>query len=336
MAQQRSIAAWLGIALLATTLSLAGCGSKGAAPTAGDEEAATAAPAQFDESAGGIEGQVLDDVGLPVAKALVGIVELGVQTDSDEVGAFSFSNVTPGTYAVGASRIGYSGPARMVEVRAGSVVEVQLILAQVATDQPCSRLYSNSGLYGCGVSWKPAAPAVFNNYTSQSVCALAQGFGDAANAVDQSTLHWESEVPVTLWTALAFEMQWTGSQTLGQGLRVKLEFDDCYNVASTRLGIAAGNSPLMTVADSTRVSQAVESLAEEIEEDDGIGCSHGISGTCDLNATCALESRVESEATFLGEGSVADVGATTLQTFEQWLAIFVRQEVPQGYSALAG
>jgi iron complex outermembrane receptor protein len=77
-----------------------------------------------------IAGTVLDqDTGVPLAGATVTLVETGQSTVADDLGAFSFSGLTPGSYTLSASLGGYIAADVPVDASAAAPGPVTLMLA---------------------------------------------------------------------------------------------------------------------------------------------------------------------------------------------------------------
>jgi hypothetical protein len=127
-------------ALVLLASGLAGCVG-GEAETSASTKDVDTGPAEFDESTGGIQGQVTDDELNPLANAQAGLQRSDViQTDimgvTDELGRFSLSNVPPGTHLLFVQAFGYEATARKVEVIVGQLAEVNVGLVPLPTDEP--------------------------------------------------------------------------------------------------------------------------------------------------------------------------------------------------------
>ncbi len=77
---------------------------------------------------GGLRGQVVDaDFSAPIPNATVILGDSGRTASTDEAGNYFFNDVSPGSYAVSASREGYRrSESRQVAVNAGAVAEVNV------------------------------------------------------------------------------------------------------------------------------------------------------------------------------------------------------------------
>lgn len=128
--------AWaLGLTL---SLLLSGCsGSSAAQEKSQDEPSATVvASGEPLPDAGSIEGVVVDDSNAPIQGATVAVEELGLQASTDVGGAFAFSNLAPGTYAIHALALGYQSAAKRATVEANEVTNVLFTLTSIAVQEP--------------------------------------------------------------------------------------------------------------------------------------------------------------------------------------------------------
>lgn len=310
------------------TTSIGGCLGGDDADTSANADPsvlAPATPAEVDENTGGIEGQVLDDAGLPVVKASVGILALNLQTATDESGEFSFSKVEPGLHAIAVQKIGFEAAVRNVDVQKGDVTEVQLTLTATFVPQPYTWVRDQSGLFGCGTSWRPGVV-----YSGVAVCGVLSFAGESTEAYDKFLLVWEMEEATAQWTGAVFEMFWTSNQVAGQGLSMNWEVEGCSNVGDQRFASGGGNNPIKLVADAEKVSQTVENAKADKSAS---GCVDPPSSKCN-DEGCTVQSRVFSEPDTLGEGSPADIGLTFQQQFDQYWTSFFDMEIPDDYSAL--
>lgn len=92
----------------------------------------TAAEPTVASDTGSIAGKTLNEEQLPIEGVGVVIAETRNSTKSDAVGAFTFNGMPPGTYTILTGRAGFKEAAKKVEVRAGEITEVRIILKEVA------------------------------------------------------------------------------------------------------------------------------------------------------------------------------------------------------------
>lgn len=95
-----------------------------------------ASPATFTEGTGAIEGTVTDDQLHPLAGAEVAASSLGLVTQTDQMGRFTFSNIEPGPLALSAAKVGYESATKRVSVEAGTKTAVAIALAPLPSDEP--------------------------------------------------------------------------------------------------------------------------------------------------------------------------------------------------------
>lgn len=111
---------------LAFLLILAGCTTSTGTSTT-TVPASKAPEPTADAATGSISGLVVDDEQQPIVGAEVGL-NTDVQTRSDDAGRFTFNDLQPGTVTVNAARLGFSSSGKRVEVRAGEVTELTIVL----------------------------------------------------------------------------------------------------------------------------------------------------------------------------------------------------------------
>jgi len=122
----------LGSCAVLVVLALAGC-SDGPGP-AQDEDPFADIPVDAPASGKGlIRGLVIDEAIVPVADATITVTGLGLETQSNEQGAFVFNNLDPATYFLQITKPGFDGVQQSAVVEAGvaapDIVKVLLIRA---------------------------------------------------------------------------------------------------------------------------------------------------------------------------------------------------------------
>lgn len=304
------------IPLLLVTVAFGGCTGKDDGGPA--EIQPTARPAQYTDDTGGIEGFVTDDQSVALASVEVGILALNLTTQSDVQGRFSLSNVPPGTHDLAASRLGYEPTVVTVEVIAGEATSADIKMVPLAIQEPYGVFRQEAGLFGCGVSWRPAVV-----FSGVSACGVLSIIGPSA--YDRFLIEWELNNTDESWRNNVFEMVWDSNQLLGQALWFIWEVDDCPNVGDVRFASFGGESPLTYYENNTHLREIMDNL-EESDCDDA-------SGNCG-EKTCRIMSRVFSEPGTLGPTAPADVGITIQQPFEQYFSAFFHEDAPEGFTAL--
>jgi hypothetical protein len=314
----RSAGPVIGTVLTLLTMALSGCAGSNDSSSARGVVVPSAAPAEFDATTGGIEGQVVDDQFLPIVGATVGILQLSVTTQTDAAGRFSFSKIEPGAYDLAAGLVGYDSYLTKVTVVAGEVRRVDITLVPLAITEPYQILQHQRGLFGCGASWRPAVAV-----SGIAACGLLSLLGDL-NTYDKFLLVWNlGNSTAQGWNASVFEMQWNTNQAVGKGLNMIWEVNGCSNVGSARFSSVQGRSPLKGVADDGIVDRITK----------GTTCS-GSTNRCNVDK-CDIQSRVFSSPDSVGSSYPADIGFTFQQQFDQYHTAFFHSPPPDDYTALA-
>jgi hypothetical protein len=119
-------------AILVLVCLLAGCAAPAESAPAAITTTSSAAPAVAEEERGSIAGLVTDDEKAPIADAQVALIGLANTTTTDAAGRFTFNGLEAGTYSLSVQRLGYAVAARKVDVVAGEVAQVLLVLAPFA------------------------------------------------------------------------------------------------------------------------------------------------------------------------------------------------------------
>ncbi|HLE47800.1 MAG TPA: carboxypeptidase-like regulatory domain-containing protein [Candidatus Thermoplasmatota archaeon] len=134
-------------ALLAASALLGGCVTPAGpgdatlepTPRASSVVAPSEAAGSNAHDTGTIRGSVVSDEAMPIAGADVAVVspiELAAKTDQG--GAFEFQRLSPGSYALRVSALGYQTAARRFEVRAGDVAAASFVLSGITIREPHS------------------------------------------------------------------------------------------------------------------------------------------------------------------------------------------------------
>jgi hypothetical protein len=208
------------------SMAAAGCAGGDAGTESLDE--ATAAPAAHDQDTGGIDGVVLDGEGLPIAGVQVAVLDAELQTVSDKEGAFSFSDMKPGSATVVAQRLGFETKAQKVDVVAGKVTEVSFMLEQITVAEPYTTLQEGAALVTCAIGFPVVT--VYPNAVGNA-CGTVLGLEDKRSVT----------FPVDVGAQESYtEMVWEPTNNVfGSELRSVNSFD------GDDEGAAAGPSPLV-------------------------------------------------------------------------------------------
>lgn len=121
------------LAALVTILLLVLAGCAGSAPEATVDPDAADEP-RTGQGTGSLTGTVVGDEGLPVGGATVAIVETLERTTTDSNGTFTFNGLEPGSYRVIFERLGFESQGRIIDVAAGEVSQLDVVLVPVRVD----------------------------------------------------------------------------------------------------------------------------------------------------------------------------------------------------------
>lgn len=103
-------------------------------------------PVQAQEVRGRIHGQVRDQSsGRPVAAVDVKLIGTQLATVTSERGLFVIRDIPSGIYEISAERLGYSPNSGRVEIRSGSILEVQITITSKAIELDSIRVSTRSG-----------------------------------------------------------------------------------------------------------------------------------------------------------------------------------------------
>jgi hypothetical protein len=157
--------------VLLSLVSFAGCVGSEAGVDPGVKSTEAAAPAEFDDSTGGVQGIVVDDESRPISGATIGIlksaaIESDLVATSDSVGAFSISRIPPGDHMLNAQALGYDAAAKRITIVAGEVVELTLVLTPLPVDGPHKLTYIVKGNMDWGVAYKLTPTCIYEPLTT--------------------------------------------------------------------------------------------------------------------------------------------------------------------------
>jgi hypothetical protein len=128
------------VALLALALVLSGCAaSSGASPASNSRGGGSSEVVAAGESipdAAAISGLVLDDSQLPVAGAIVGILQLSLQAQTDANGAYRFTNIAPGAYTLVAAALGFDSASKRIILEPNAEVSQVFTLVAIRIEVP--------------------------------------------------------------------------------------------------------------------------------------------------------------------------------------------------------
>jgi hypothetical protein len=147
-------------------------------------------PAQG-ETVGAVDGQVLNSEGLPIGGADVAVLGLGIETRTDETGAFLLEHVPAGKQTVLVQRLGYDVFTGFVEVVAGQTSSLQVVLEAIEVSDPRHETSELSGRLAC--SYYTPIPTAVEHPTEEgylfhpwTTCSepVRQQFGEHVHCLD--------------------------------------------------------------------------------------------------------------------------------------------------------
>jgi hypothetical protein len=109
---------------------------------------------KINESTGGVQGVVKDSSGDRLIGANVIIKELQIGSQTDSKGYYSIKNIRAGDYIIEASFMGYRKFAKRVHIKAGSMLEINIMMAPTTFQIGGIEVYGTSELLPKDVSTK--------------------------------------------------------------------------------------------------------------------------------------------------------------------------------------
>lgn len=327
------------------TVSFSGCivgESASTDATPSTDAAPEASAATFDDDKGAVQGTIINDEGLPLPDVLVGILETNEQTMSAQNGAFTFSNVLPGDYALSATVLGYETASKAITVEAGAITQANFQLLPIAIEEPFYVSLQDVGNIQCSITWFPGTPlgdpvTGFPGdpawYTSLQACG-ALGIVPGVNTVNPlPPSKFDLLFPVAAGTQeFLLEMSWQSTQATGSGLSFGAEDPSLVNQGEN-YGSAAGPSPLAIYANTEKVLNVTKQVGVDPAEDDFEVYTRTFStaNTTNLDLPVPIP---ELPVWGAPTNQKADVGLAFDQKFEVWMTAFVRMTKPETFSAL--
>lgn len=141
---------------IVAVLVLAGCiSASGKDPTPEGGNADPIQPGDVDPNSalGMVQGTVVDEENVPLASSQVALSELAKTTQTDVLGVFAFRDVAPGRYSLLVGALGYESTARTIDVRAGELTSVAIVLRAVeVADELYVEIIHHVGFFECALA----------------------------------------------------------------------------------------------------------------------------------------------------------------------------------------
>lgn len=155
-------------ALVVIVVLTSGCAASESGQLQG-EDGGPVASGEAIADAATIQGLVVDDSQAPIPGALVAIVGLGLQVETDEGGSFRFTNVPPGPHEISAIKLGYSSSGKRVDVAANQHLEgVFLTLVPIVIEKTYQQTFGPfQGYFECHIGTVTVQSCATNSLESQ-------------------------------------------------------------------------------------------------------------------------------------------------------------------------
>jgi hypothetical protein len=311
-------------ALLGT--GFAGCvGGEGASTEIETNSSEQAAPAEFSDETGAVEGLVSDEEGQPIADAQVAILGGGeISTTTAADGRFSLSNIPPGKQVIAAQKLGYESVSRSIEVKLGEVSTMTLVLLAIAVVESYHNSFTLKGYFDC--TWYISG--------TSGPCGFTQVNGTTGNPLEplwvNSKRKWNYMADPHAMT-ITNEITWQkGTAATADQLRVIMshgpingkERDGVHNFCVT-----GGVNPVRMRWE------------REDAEDDG-ACKTGTDNptpgpkTISWDKGLLLQSFVSVNPASIGGAVGQPVALAYQQSFELHISRFYGEKAPEGWSAI--
>ncbi len=249
--------------IVALSLLFAGCigGSDDAA-----EDGELLERAEVTEDTGGIQGAVTNAAIEAVPDITVTLEQTGETTESSMDGSFAFSELSPGAYTLVFEGDGFLPTQKEVDVSAGEVTFVDIVLTEEPTREPYSVQNEMTGFIECSARAGPAPdPEPTGFFLGVAVCSVPNSLvpGNATN--DRFNFFYEIEPDP--WQKVT-ELQWDPSQQLAEEFSVRVEPEGIANDRATEFGAAWDSSPMHIHTDRDRFIEVDENTTEICEEEE--------------------------------------------------------------------
>jgi hypothetical protein len=291
--------------------------------------------AQATEDTGGLEGLVTDPAIEPIEGAQVRLPQLDASTTTAEDGSFAFSELEPGSYTLVANATGHQASERTVDVVAGEVRAVDLVLAQRNVQEPYRQTFELAGFFECGfaagASTEPAPPPANTSQglISSPTCATVNSL--SGNATNDRFDHYFGIEPNV--ETMVVETEWEPSAgSLSDQLWVDVvpEGHHCGSITMCNWSL------LDHWGESTLVGRVNSERFEHVQQHFDDRCEEGEDEACGLDFAeegWPLWIRVYPRWECQPAGAQACV--LLQQDFRHVVTSFHHEPAPEGYTALS-
>lgn len=324
-----SMRVWL-VALVVLAAPLTGC--------LGGDEAAQGADQRLDratvtDKTGGIEGVVTDPAVQPVEGADVTLVEANRSSTTQADGSYAISSVEPGEHTLRVTADGFLSQETTVDVVAGSVEAIDLILPHRRLAEPFQQTIELNGFIECGLGWQQeAAPAPRQEARDSALaaCAIPNLFLPGSNATNDRFLHTlELEPPLT---EVVYELDWEPGSTPATAppLRTILEVQGFINQPGSRIMDERGPSPIRVELTEDDWQRLEQNFTDRCRVENGTTEDEDYCGVNFRGNGWPMVLRVfATGGCFMTPASAC---AVVQQAFTHVVSAFYHQQAPAGYT----
>jgi hypothetical protein len=288
-------------------------------------------PATFNETAGAVEGLVLNAESLPVEAAVVALVldaSPVAQVLTDATGRFVFNGVAPGAYTLATQKLGFKSAAKRVEVQAGEVTSASMVIEEIEVYSPYHKTFQVTGYFECSYQAGSKGPCFYPVVgTNTSVVPVDPWVNNKRQ--------FNYGAPPGAMTVLN-EMQWTQT-TAATGDAMSVFFSYQERTGSHWYCDAASASPIYMRWDRARQDDG----SWDDDEDEPGTCLDGDvqlpddePQTIPMDGSQIFTSRANTGPSNLPGLQQAGVGGAFQQSFDMVITSFHWEFAPDGWTGL--
>lgn len=313
--------------------AFAGCiASEGTPGTPAGSGAAEIAqgPAVFNETAGAVEGLVLNAETLPIEAAMVALVQGTVpigQVLTDVAGRFVFNNVAPGAYTLATQKLGFESVAKRIEVSAGEVTTASMVIEEIEVHSAYHKTFQVTGYFECSYQAGNKGPCFFPVVGTNTSVVPVDPWANNKRQFNYG-------VPAGAMTVLN-EMQWSQTTAAtGDSMSVFLSYQE--RTGSHWYCDAANPSPIYMRWDRARDGATWDADADEpgICLDGDAQLPDEEPQTIPMDGTQILTSRANTGPSNLPGLQTAGIGIAFQQSFDMVITSFHWEFAPDGWTGL--